>query len=159
MRIGIVSDTHKNLYMLDKAIKLMGDIYLIIHLGDCKKDLTQINTKYNLNYEAVVGNNDFVREGEVEKVIVINGKKILLTHGHKYNVYFGIDRLYFRASEVEADIVLYGHTHAQNVEWVNNILFINPGSTSLPRDRKPGCVKLTIDEVGEIEVEPIRFEY
>ncbi|KRQ86146.1 hypothetical protein ABG79_02098 [Caloramator mitchellensis] len=159
MRIGIVSDTHKNLFMLDKAIKLMGDIDLLIHLGDCKEDLIKINTKYNLDYEAVLGNNDFLREGESEKLIVLKGKKILLTHGHKYNVYFGLDRLYYRAAELEADVVLYGHTHVQHIEWINNILFINPGSTSLPRDRNPGCIKMTILDNGEVDIEPIRFEY
>lgn len=156
MKVGIVSDTHKNLAMLDKAIKNLGEIELLIHLGDCIEDVKNIKDKYAFDVVYVAGNNDNTLE-DTEKIIKISGKKILLTHGHKYNVYFGLERLYFRALEKEADLVLYGHTHVQNIEWINNILFINPGSTSLPRDKAAGCIKIVFDEKGDFEVFTYRF--
>lgn len=157
MRIGVVSDSHGELYMLDKALSLMKNIDLIIHLGDHYKDIIKVNEKYKKGIEYIVGNNDFKGSAEYEKTIVIAGKRIFMTHGHKYNVSYGIDRLYYKGLEENADIVLYGHTHIQHIERSSNTLFLNPGSTSRPRDSKPGCAVVVIDDRGEIGIEPIRF--
>lgn len=157
MRIGVVSDSHGNLFMLDKAISLMGELDLIIHLGDHYKDIIKVNEKYKKHIEYVVGNNDLKGQAESEKTITVKEKRIFLTHGHKYDVYYDVNRLYFKALEESADIVLYGHTHRQRIERTGDILYINPGSTSLPRDSRPGCVVINIDDKGEIDVEPLRF--
>jgi uncharacterized protein len=157
MRIGVVSDSHGNLYMLDKAIALMGELDMIIHLGDHYKDIIKVNEKYKKPIEYVAGNNDLKGQADYEKTICVKGKRIFLTHGHKHNVYYGIDRLYFNALEESADIVLYGHTHKQHIERSGNILYINPGSTAQPRDSRPGCVMINIDDKGEIDVKAMRF--
>jgi uncharacterized protein len=157
VRIGVVSDSHGELYMLDKALSLMEDIDLIIHLGDHYNDIIKINEKYKNDIEYVVGNNDYKGGAEYDKTIVIAGKRIFMTHGHKYNVSLGLNKLYFKGLEENADIVLYGHTHVQHIERSSSTLFLNPGSTSLPRDSKPGCAVIVIDDSGEIDVEPIRF--
>lgn len=158
MRIGIVSDSHSNLYMLDKALSSMGKLDRIIHLGDHYQDIIKINEKYKLNIDYVQGNNDYMKEPIMEKSLEVAGNRIFMTHGHRYQVYYGIDRLYFKALECEANIVLYGHTHVQNMIEHRGILFINPGSVSLPRDGKPGCGVIEIDDGGEIEVKLIRLE-
>ena len=42
-----------------------------------------------------------------------------------------------RLGEVDADIVLYGHTHAQLVQrW--RVLVVNPGSAGIARDLRNG---------------------
>src|SRR5712672_125013 len=43
-----------------------------------------------------------------------------------------------RFAEVEADIVLYGHTHQQLVRRVGKLLVINPGSAAEARDHRNG---------------------
>ncbi len=43
-----------------------------------------------------------------------------------------------RFAEVEADFVLYGHTHAQIVRRVGRALVINPGSAGDARDHRNG---------------------
>jgi putative phosphoesterase len=43
--------------------------------------------------------------------------------------------LHYRAREVEADIVCFGHSHILGAEMIEGILFINPGSILLPRER------------------------
>jgi putative phosphoesterase len=159
VRIGVVSDSHGDLYLLDRAINMMGELDLIIHLGDHYKDIIKVNEKYNKPIEYVVGNNDYKGTADYEKTISIKGKKIFLTHGHRYGVYYGLERLHFKALEEEADIVLYGHTHIQNIERNGDMLYINPGSTYIPRDYKPGCVVIIIDDKGEVEVNPIRINY
>jgi putative phosphoesterase len=157
MRIAVVSDSHRNLYMLDNAIKSAGNVDLIVHLGDCVRDIIKVNEKYKKPVEYVFGNNDFGISPVYEKVLIKNGIRILLTHGHRYNLYYGVEDLYSKALEVEAQVVLYGHTHIQNVERIGDILFLNPGSVSLPRDGKPGFAILTINKKGEVDVELLRL--
>ena len=40
-----------------------------------------------------------------------------------------------RFAELDADFVLYGHTHAQVVRAIGNVTVINPGSAGDGRDR------------------------
>lgn len=158
MRIGVVSDSHRNLYMLDRAIDQMGKVDMIIHLGDDYKDIIKVNEKYNLPIHYVVGNNDYNLEPVYEKTIRAEGKRIFITHGHKYDVYYGIERLYFKALEEKADIILYGHTHRQSIERNGEMVFLNPGSAALPRDSKPGCAVIEISLNGDVEIRTYRFE-
>ena len=55
-------------------------------------------------------------------------KKILLTHGHLYDVRTTFERLVHLALELGCDYVLYGHTHIQRIDVVDGITLINPGS-------------------------------
>lgn len=144
MRIGVVSDSHGNLYTLDKALSLMGNIDMIIHLGDDYRDIIKLNDKYKKNIEYVMGNNDYSREPIYDKVINAEGKRIFITHGHRYSVYYDLYKLQLKAQEVGADVVLYGHTHIVSREDYNGVIYLNPGSTSLPRDHKPGGLVLEI---------------
>lgn len=150
MRIGVVSDSHGNLYSLDKTLSLMGDLDMIIHLGDNYKDIIKINDKYKKQIEYVTGNNDYSSQPIYEKTITAADKRIFMTHGHKYGVYYDLSRLSFKAQEEKADVVLYGHTHVQSREDYNGVIFLNPGSTYIPRDNKPGGLLLRIDE-GKVE--------
>lgn len=44
--------------------------------------------------------------------------------------------LRYRAEEVGANVVCFGHSHIAGAELIDNMLFINPGSIILPRLRK-----------------------
>jgi hypothetical protein len=50
-----------------------------------------------------------------------------------------------------ADIVMYGHTHKPVIDISKNIIAINPGSLSYPRqeNRKPSYIIMDIDSDGE----------
>lgn len=71
------------------------------------------------------------------------GKKILITHGHRYNVYLGTKELKAEAEKIGASVVFYGHTHIANAQMKQNsktkekISILNPGSCSLPRSGMP----------------------
>ena len=156
MRIGVVSDSHGNLYMLDKALSSMGNIDMIIHLGDCIKDIIKINDKYKKQIEYVWGNNDWSANGIYEKALDICGKKIFITHGHRYSVSYDIESLYDKALEIGADAVLYGHTHRQ-IWYKGDMIILNPGSITFPRDQGSGAAVMTIDENG-IDVNLFRIE-
>jgi putative phosphoesterase len=142
--------------MLDKVLSQMGELDMIIHLGDDYKDIIKLNDKYKKRIEYVVGNNDFAFDPVYDRVLDVAGKRIFMTHGHKHAVYYDLGRLSFKAQEVYADVVLYGHTHRQSRDDYNGIIFLNPGSTSLPRDIKPGGLVLEIID-DKIECSFIRL--
>lgn len=90
------------------------------------------------------------------------GKKILMTHGHRYNVYTGTKELVAEAERIEADAVFYGHTHIANAQVKTNIrtkkkiAILNPGSCSVPRGGLPHT--FAIVEI-EKKSEKISYEY
>ena len=76
------------------------------------------------------------------EVDVGNGKKLLMAHASPLEpftqyVWANSPELK-RLSQVEADYVILGHTHAQMVERVGRPLVINPGSTGEARDHANG---------------------
>ena len=53
-------------------------------------------------------------------------KEIVLSHGHKYS----FDNLPVHPG----DIFIQGHTHKSVLEKKDNLILVNPGSVSLPKD-------------------------
>lgn len=149
MKLLVISDTHRVLHRVYKVIEdIKNQIDGIIHCGDVVEDVDLLINRYsNLKFYNVKGNCDYGTGVTSEKVFVIGGKRIFVTHGHNYSVNYGIDRLCYRAMELEADACLYGHTHIPLIEKYNNILVMNPGSLVLPRgNSKPSYGILKIEE-------------
>ncbi|NLB61569.1 MAG: YfcE family phosphodiesterase, partial [Clostridiales bacterium] len=61
-------------------------------------------------------------------VIEYGGVKIFLTHGHLYNVNTNTFSLVLRAQELNGSVALYGHTHIPQIDMLNGVLVLNPGS-------------------------------
>lgn len=154
MRILLVSDSHGNVDFIKENIARIGKIDRVFHLGDYARDVGKIKEILDLPIDLVKGNNDIFDRHEEEKIIHHEGVTIFMTHGHKYGVYKGTDRLYYKGLEVGADLVLYGHTHLYNYDDKSDVIILNPGSISLPRDGKRSMVILEI-EGKEIRVERI----
>ncbi|MBE6008441.1 MAG: metallophosphoesterase [Lachnospiraceae bacterium] len=156
MRFIIISDTHR---YIDKAIDVLEhfkeDADGFIHLGDHFDDAEKLHRQFpDMRYYSVLGNNDFNFEASHSKIAFIGGKKILLTHGHKQRVSFGLMYLDYFGRQEEADAVLFGHTHRPSLEFSGNMAMFNPGSISLPRstyeptfgimDVKDGNIKFSV---------------
>lgn len=58
-------------------------------------------------------------------LLELDGKSIYLTHGHL-------------PVSGKSDIVISGHTHITKCEEEDGVLYLNPGSVSMPKD-KSGC--------------------
>ena len=115
MKILVLSDSHSSSIKID-----LSSFDYAFHCGDRGFSKLSDDVIY------VKGNCDF--SGDKEKLVEINGKKIFITHGNLYNVKINYMNLYYKALELKADIVLFGHTHKQIVFSEDNILFINPGA-------------------------------
>ena len=158
MKIIVVSDTHgNNDAFLEKAIT-MEKPDMIFHLGDYVSDAKKIAKIMEIDFIAVKGNGDYgMMDVNENELVEINGKKIFLTHGHKYNVIYNLNDLYYKGLELGADLILFGHTHVAIIEKTKELIIMNPGSPSIPRslDRKRTFGLITISE--EIEVELIEI--
>ena len=122
--IIVVSDTHGNYSSIEKLLPIMNESDYVFHLGDFERDITAYKRVLKAQIVSVKGNCD---GGGEEKVVEIEGVKILLTHGDVYNVKTTLSNLYYRAKELGATVVFYGHTHNSNVEKIDGIEFINSG--------------------------------
>ena len=122
----ILSDTHGNLTAIRKLKEIIGESDYVIHLGDNKSDIKEIAIQYPNKVYAVNGNCDGGRVEE--KILEVEGFKILLTHGHAFNVKEGLSRLNYYMQEKDINIALYRHTHIPSVESFNGRHFINPGN-------------------------------
>jgi hypothetical protein len=133
LRVGVLSDTHGKLRKAAKAIRLMGDIELLLHAGDYYKDAIALGKSCGIKVKAVAGNCDLDGLGPVEELLEVGNYRLYLTHGHLFGVKRSLTELCRRAEELNAQIVIYGHTHRFHQEQKKGILFLNPGSITLPR--------------------------
>lgn len=79
----------------------------------------------------------------------------MITHGHRYYISMGNEMLKKEAVAQGVDIVMYGHTHRPVIDISKNIIAINPGSLSYPRqeNRKPSYIIMQLDERGDASFE------
>lgn len=147
MKILIISDSHGKTDNIDKVLNKVGMIDLLIHLGDYESSEHYIEAVAPCQLEMISGNNDFYSERPNEKVIQIGNYKVLILHGHRQRVYYGLDSLKNYGLSLGANIVMFGHTHIPYIEVDDHITLINPGSISLPRqeNRKPSFIIMEID--------------
>jgi len=135
VKILIIGDTHGHPYAVKKALDMAMPVDMIIHAGDGWNDLDEVEGKVEI--VKVTGNCDRSLKGESERLLKIDGHRIFITHGHKYNVKCSLNRLNYRALELKADIVIFGHLHKRVCEQEGKVLFINPGSAWRPRGCEP----------------------
>jgi putative phosphoesterase len=101
----------------------------------------------------------YLAEQPHRRELTLGGKRFLLVHSTPWEprgeyVYPHSGKLE-RFAEIEADYVLYGHTHAQVVKRVGRVTVINPGSAGDARDarnaRQLSCAVLDTRS-GEVRV-------
>lgn len=119
MRILILSDSH---------YKTLDDINFsefdyVLHAGDYGKSIDTIKQEGII---FVKGNCDFEGKNEVE--ININDKNVFITHGHLYDVKYDFTRLLFKGLSLNANYVIFGHTHEPILFTEQGVVFINPGA-------------------------------
>lgn len=133
MKVLLVSDSHGLTSELETLMeKHQHDVDLFIHCGDSELETNHPALK---NYVTVKGNCDFGQPFPEEVIKKMGNHPIFITHGHHYSVKSNLMRLSYKAEEVSADIVCFGHSHQLGAEMIQGTLFINPGSIRLPRGR------------------------
>ncbi|MFC1767665.1 metallophosphoesterase family protein [Candidatus Margulisiibacteriota bacterium] len=142
MKIGAVSDSHKNTTNLQKAFEYLRDVEnidLMIHLGDDYSDVSglerftipfignrrvpilKVPGVYDPEYKDPAITNRMIKEYE--------GWKTLITHtpgSHENDLPQDVNPDLVSQS-LGVKIILHGHTHIPSIEEKKNIFFINPG--------------------------------
>lgn len=152
MKILIVSDTHGYLERLERVMEREIPIDMMVHCGDVEKDAARIPLITPSPLYMVAGNNDWGRGLSNVLTADAGGHRIFITHGHTYQVGYGIERLVAAAKANKADIAMFGHTHVPFLEETEGVLVVNPGSLTYPRQqgRKATYAVMEIGENGKI---------
>lgn len=134
MRILVISDTHGKLSTLRNILENHRDIKDIFFLGDLVKDIEAVKDDFpNKTFHIVSGNCDGFSFYKNTDICIINGVKILFTHGHTYGVKGGIDRLCDAARQRSCKLALFGHTHTASTVYDDGLSVVNPGSAGNSR--------------------------
>lgn len=141
----MISDSHGRAELVDLALEsqvIAPDA--VLFLGDGLHDLRVLEYQ-DLCVRCVRGNCDFSATFEGERVpehalLEVGAYRILMMHGHTHGVKGGMERAVAFAAQMDADVLLYGHTHKQRQEWLDAgtavgsmelkkpLLICNPGS-------------------------------
>lgn len=146
MKVLIVSDTHRKNDTYFNVVKLHNPD-LVIHCGDAEGAEYALTEAAGCPVHIVTGNNDFFSSLPRELEINVGKYRVWVTHGHNYLVSVGNERIKQEAVARGADIVCYGHTHRPVVDMDDEVIAVNPGSLSYPRqeNRRPSYVIMEID--------------
>jgi putative phosphoesterase len=138
MKVGIISDTHDNLPLVDKAIERLNreKVELVLHAGDY---IAPFTVKRFEDLEAkligVFGNNDGdhmllrkrfadLNAAEIRgsfAEILIDGLKIALLHGEENELLESLSNTNFY------DVLVHGHSHRAATLNKGRTTVINPG--------------------------------
>lgn len=129
MRILVISDSHGSNRAIRSVLETNKGISAILHLGDGERDLDGFSSIFgDMPVFRVSGNCDYASLEPEMRLEIIGGKRIFMTHGHLFGVKHDTSHLLTRASELRADIILYGHTHIPVTSYVEGVHILNPGS-------------------------------
>jgi putative phosphoesterase len=137
MLIGLMSDSHDNLPMVDKAVEFFNknNVESVLHAGDFVAGFVVPHlARLNCNLIGVFGNNDGDHEllqkrfSETKNCqihddfasVSIEGFRIALLHGNTALIDSLVASGYF-------DAVVHGHSHVAGIEQHGKTLSINPG--------------------------------
>ncbi len=142
MKILIISDIHGDYNTLEKITNdesfdkliILGDLFNYSMITNDLKDnkIIKLLKKYKNNLILIKGNCDnFIDYKKIDLyaheiiTITLNNHLVTITHGNKYSKGF--------LPNYHGDIFLSGHTHINNLIKEYGIIYVNPGSISLPR--------------------------
>lgn len=175
MKIGVIADTHGDLVGWQKVIEeIFSDVDMIIHAGDlfnygprnpmpegfAPGDLVQEMNGLEIPLVVVRGNCDSDVDDSVVNfpvqspfaLVQIGSLRIVVNHGDKLSDEEKVDL----AKRWRANIFISGHTHRPKLAREGDVVFLNPGSPSLPKENP--TVGLVEETDGDVEIKIIDVE-
>ena len=154
MLLGLISDTHGTLR--PDVHRVLAGVDLILHAGDVGGAEVMAELELIAPVRAVFGNTD-PRDtpGLVQQIDdTFDGVRIHVSHGHE----LGAPRVEALLAAYDADVIVYGHTHAALVHHEEGRLVVNPGAAGAGRAEPfPSVARLTIDRGAfAVDVVPLR---
>lgn len=169
MQLGIVSDTHDNLELVEWSVEVFErqGVDAVVHCGDFVAPFSATPYDADFDFYAVRGNND--GEWNLQSVIgdfgtyfgaagslSLSGREIAVYHGTSETLIDGL------VDSGTYDYVLHGHTHAHAIEERVGAVRINPGGLPIPIEGADDNFRVAIldleAEPGEKAVELIEYK-
>ena len=144
MKIGILSDTHTKVKSAQKALEMLikNGVEFIIHAGDiCEYETLELLKNCGKRYVAVYGNND-------AHLVKYHNDYNLVQEPHYFKLAdttFKLMHLPFYMSP-DTEVVLFGHTHEFQSEFIEGTLFLNPGESCARNKPFSECAILEVEE-------------
>ncbi len=143
MKIGIVSDTHRNPIFLNQVLTLFEQkerVHRVYHLGDDYIDSDKIRESgYSVISVPGIYCKEYLEKTVSNKVVdTVQGINIILVHA---------DKDLSKEDLTLNDIILSGHTHKAIIRYDEGKIFINPGHLKSEKDKNtpPSYAILDID--------------
>ena len=148
MKILIVSDTHRKNDNYLEIVKNCAPLDMVIHCGDIEGSEYIISNAIDCPVEMVSGNNDFFSDLPREREFLLGKYRVWLTHGHNYYVSMENNTIKKEAAIKGVDIVMYGHSHRPIIDYDKEVIAINPGSLTYPRQegKRPSFIIMELDK-------------
>ncbi len=160
MLVGIVSDTHDNLDLVDVAVETFDErgVDAVVHCGDVVAPFAATAFDHGWEFHAVRGNNDgeWALASTIEAFGTYHGEMAELSlDGAEVAVYHGtsgpiVDAL---VDCGRYDYVFHGHTHERAHEERDGTVRINPGGIAFEGAPDPFSVATLDTETGDVEFE------
>ena len=146
MRIAVISDTHG--LLRPEVIEIIKTSDVVIHGGDIGgvRILDELRAIGKPLF-AVRGNNDGGPDLPDSLNFEFNGINFFLVHNKK-----DIPKA------VEADIIIFGHSHKYYEETINGQLWLNPGSCGKRRFNLPVTMAVLDIDNGQYSVKKVEIE-
>lgn len=157
MRVLVFSDSHGNVEAMEKAIERYR-VDAVFHLGDHVSDAMHLAAISPVPVEYVRGNCDIgYSAAPLKRQLNLDGKKILLTHGHEYHVKKGKELLRRQLELLGVDVILFGHTHLAYQEYIGDKVLCNPGAVCGGWQGKSQAALLCWQSGGQVEIKELEL--
>lgn len=175
MKIGVMSDTHGSLPYLEKALDVLSDCDVLLHIGDVLYHGPRNDLPEGYNPKAVIeiiNNLDNITiargncDADVDQMVInhpiespfvhkkIDNISVLMDHGYSASR----EEMIKKARDLGVDILIQGHTHVKELSVDRDIIILNPGSTAIPKDGTHSVATIEIlneensDDEFELEI-------
>lgn len=141
MNIGVIADTHSK--MRPEALEALAGSELILHAGDVGRDDVLEALEAIAPVVAIRGNID--KAGRAATLPDIEELEFL---GHAFYMLHDVKTLDLDPRGLYR-VVIAGHSHKPRNEWIDDVLFFNPGGAGPRRFTLPITVgRLVVSEAG-----------
>ena len=133
--IGVISDTHG--LLRPEAVTALRGVEMILHAGDIGKPEILEELSKIAPVTAVRGNNDtgeWARNIPDFQRLEIGGISIYMLHDLK--------EFNYADETIDADVLIFGHSHKPMIEDRDGVLHLNPGSAGPRRFKLPVTIAL-----------------
>lgn len=145
MNILVFSDSHGNTAKMAAVVRREQPDQ-ILHLGDVSRDARALGEQFQqLPIAYVCGNCDGPSDVPAQRILTLEGKRVLMCHGHTYGVKSGIGGAIAAARKEGVDALLFGHTHTAYCDLLEDLWVLNPGSIGSLFSPTYGVIRITGD--------------